>query len=141
MADAPMKADFLARFGETHAAGLDMKWWTLALERIAARSAEQSPRYDAFRAFIGRFLLPVDAGPIGFDLRDLSDAKKWLLLVAVDEFLDQEIVWHDTDEQWGSVWEQATRLYEAGFDHLVAHPDVLCGKLEGAWLKLRAAAS
>ena len=131
----------MARFGEMHAAELSIKDWTVALERISARCDEQSPRYDAFRAFISKFILPVDNGPLGFDLRDLGAAQKWVLLVTVDEFLDQEIISHDTEEAWAVVWELVTKMYEAGFDYVIEHPEVLSGKLEEAWLRLRAAAS
>jgi hypothetical protein len=134
--------DQIVKFGVQHAAKADCEWWTAALETIALRRAENSPRYDEYHGFLERYLTPDDCNTTGFELRDLSPAKKWLLLVVIDEFLDQEIVSHQTFREWIKVWRLATQTYAAGYEFLRSNFDAVDPpELERGWTQLRASVS
>ncbi|MBI5394352.1 MAG: hypothetical protein HZA91_03555 [Verrucomicrobia bacterium] len=137
-----MNPETLVKFGISHTT-TNIDWWTNALGRIAKRRAEESPRYDEYRDFLGRFLTADDANAIGFSLRDLSDADKWLLLFVIDEFYDQEIIYHETEEHWHTVWRHCMEEFFApGYDYIQRTPNVLNRRdLDHAWACLRAAVS
>ena len=138
----PLNPEDSVTFGLVHTSGKDIQWWTLALERVSAHRAEGSPCIEAFGAFLSRFLRRDDTNATGFDLSALSRAQKWVLLVTLDEFLDQNIISHDSVEEWIAVWEKAAESYACAYAYLAGNPDSVDGaELEAAWLRLRLAAS
>ena len=137
-----MDAKQLVNFGVQHAASCEVEWWTAALDTIAARREEACPRYQEYRNLLEGFLAVDERNPVGFALENLGDAEKWLLLVVIDEFLDQNIISHETFADWNKVWKRARALYTEGYN-LIRQQSVVFDhdKLDQAWRRLRAAAS
>src|SRR6266567_3182513 len=95
----------LIEFGTAHARRANIDWWTSALDCIAAHAAARTERYDEFIWSLQRYV--ADAAETPFSLllrRPLTYPQKWLILVTLDEFLDQEIIPHDTFEHWHKIW-------------------------------------
>jgi hypothetical protein len=133
----------LIEFGTVHARGANIDWWTSALDTVAAHAAGGTKRHDEFIWSLQRYVAGVDDTPFSLLLRrPLTCAQKWLIMVTVDEFLDQEIIPHDTFEHWHRIWRYAANMYGCAFLYLRAHPDVLnSAAIQEAWYCLLAASS
>ncbi|PYK36547.1 MAG: hypothetical protein DME60_14615 [Verrucomicrobia bacterium] len=133
----------LIEFGTVHAHHADINWWTSALDCIAAHAAKRTERYDEFIWSLQRYVAGVNDTQLSVLLRrPLTDSQKWLIMVAVDEFLDQEIVSHDTFEHWRNIWRHAVDLYGCAYLYLQANPNVLNSvAIQQAWYGILAASS
>ena len=133
----------LIEFGTMHTRGANIDWWTSALDTIAAHAARCTERYDEFIWSLQRYV--ADAAETPFSLllrRPLTSAQKWLILVTVDEFLDQEIIPHDTFEHWHKIWRYAVNMYGCAFLYLQANPNILNPvAIQEAWYAILAASS
>jgi len=133
----------LIEFGTMHARGANIQWWTSALDTVAAHAAGGTERYGEFIWSLQRYV--ADAAETPFSLllrRPLTYPQKWLVMVTVDEFLDQEIIPHETFDHWHKIWRYAVNMYGCAFLYLQANPDVLNPvAIQEAWYAILAASS
>ena len=133
----------LIEFGIMHVRGANIEWWTAALDTLAAHAAECTERHGEFLWSLQRYVVDVNETPFSLLLRrPLTDAQKWLIMVTVDEFLDQQIISHDTFEHWHKIWRYAVNMYGCAFVYLQANPDTLNRvAIQEAWYGVLAASS
>jgi hypothetical protein len=133
----------LIDFGVMHVCGANIEWWTSALDSIAAHTAARTEQYNEFIWSLQRHVAAVAETPFSLLLRrPLTYPQKWLIMVTVDEFLDQEIIAHDTFEHWHKVWRCAVNMYGCSFLYLQANPEVLnSAAIQTAWYGILAASS
>ena len=133
----------LIEFGTMHARGAKVEWWTAALDTVAAHAAGCTERYGEFLWSLQRYVVGVNETPFSLLLRrPLTDPQKWLIMVTVDEFLDQQIISHDTFEHWHKIWRYAVNMYGCAFLYLQANPDTLNRvAIQEAWYRVLAASS
>lgn len=133
----------LIEFGIMHARGASREWWTAALDNVAAHAARCTERYDEFLWSLQRYVPGVTETPFSLLLRrPLTYPQKWLIMVTVDEFLDQQIISHDTFEHWHKIWRYAVNMYGCAFLYLQANPDTLNRvAIQEAWYGILAASS
>lgn len=133
----------LIEFGTMHARGANVDWWTTALDNVAAHAAGCTEQYDEFLWSLQRYVAGVNETPFSLLLRrPLTDPQKWLIMVTVDEFLDQEIIPHDTFDHWHKIWRYAVNMYGCAFLYLQTNRDVLNPTaIQKAWYGILAASS
>jgi hypothetical protein len=133
----------LIEFCTMHARRANIDWWTNALDNVAAHAAECTERYDEFLCSLQRYVAGASDTPFSLLLRrPLTYPQKWLILIMVDEFLDQEIIPHDTFDHWQEVWREATKMYGGAFLYIQANPDALDTlAIREAWYGILAASS
>ena len=133
----------LIEFCTMHARRANIDWWTNALDNVAAHAEECTERYDEFLWSLQKYVDGATETPFSLLLRvPLMYPQKWLILVTVDEFLDQEIIPHDTFERWREVWREATKLYGCVFLYLQTNPDAIdTAAIQEAWYGILAASS
>ena len=133
----------LIEFGTMHARGAKIDWWTAALDTVAAHAARCTERYGEFLWSLQRYVPGVNETPFSLLLRrPLTYPQKWLIMVTVDEFLDQQIISHDTFEHWHKIWRYTVNMYGCAFLYLQTNPNLLSSvAIQDAWCRILAASS
>ena len=132
----------LIEFGTMHARGAKIDWWTSALDTVAAHAAGCTERYDEFLWSLQRYVVGVNETPFSLLLRrPLTDPQKWLIMVTIDEFLDQDII-PKTFDHWHKIWRYAANMYGCAFLYLQTNPNLLSSvTIQDAWYRILAASS
>lgn len=133
----------LIEFGIMHARGANIEWWTVALDTVAAHAAGCTERYDEFLWSLQRYVVGVNETPFSLLLRrPLTYPQKWLIMVTVDEFLDQQIISQDTFAHWHKIWRYAVNMYGCAFLYLQTNSNLLSSvAIQDAWYRILAASS
>ena len=106
----------LIEFGTMHACGAKIEWWTSVLDIVAAHAGGSTGRYDEFLGSLQRYVVGVNEVPTSLLLRrPLTVRQKWLIMVTLDEFLDQENISHDTFDHWHKIWRYVVNMTVALF--------------------------
>ena len=132
----------LIAFGTNQARGANVEWWTAVLDTVADHAAGCTEQYGEFLWSLQRYVVGVNETPFSLLLRrPLTDPQKWLIMVMIDEFLDQEII-PRTFDHWHKIWRYAVNMYGCAFLYLQANPDTLNRvAIQEAWYRLLAASS
>src|SRR6516165_7678448 len=123
--EADRRLRSLINFGIMHACGANIEWWTAALDTVAAHAARRTERYGEFLWSLQRYVVGVNETPFSLLLRGpLTDPQKWLIMVTIDEFLDQDII-PKTFDHWHKIWRYAANMYGCAFLYLQTNPNLL----------------
>lgn len=109
---------------------------------LCDRRVQNSARHAVYYNFLKSHIPPDSNNPSGFALSELDEAQKWLLMVTVDEFCDQEIAAPGPFIEWLERWNFAASAFEKGYQFITENPDSIEHEiLAEAWTKFRAAMS
>ncbi len=120
----------------------DEEWWRSVLKSVRAHEQARTKQYRRLVEVLESHIPGISGRIIeSILLTPLDHLQEWVVLVVCHEFFDQQIITHDSFEDWDRVWQMANDFYSQVLSYITAHPRELdVTRLEDAWDRLVKAA-